>query len=95
MDDSHMSPESVVVWLIEHAETAMGGESLFPVDPVDSDADSLTDEFVDEIPQLEVRFSVTRTSEYILPFYFVSHAKHPPPLPHRRSVQNSQMEAQK
>ncbi|MCL4127825.1 UNVERIFIED_CONTAM: hypothetical protein GTU68_029445, partial [Idotea baltica] len=52
VDDSHLSPEAVVVWLIEHAESTMG-ESLFPVEPVDSDADSLTDEFVDEALQLE------------------------------------------
>ncbi|RXG68739.1 hypothetical protein Avbf_00699 [Armadillidium vulgare] len=52
VDDSHLSPESVVVWLIEHAESTT--DPLFPVESVDSDADSLTDEFADEIPQLEV-----------------------------------------
>ena len=47
------SPESLVVWLIEHSDLAFSDSDSAP-DVLDSDADSLTDEFTDEPPLLEV-----------------------------------------
>ncbi|XP_042876756.1 E3 ubiquitin-protein ligase HERC2-like isoform X6 [Penaeus japonicus] len=46
------SPESLVVWLIEHADLTLSDSDSAP-DVLDSDADSLTDEFNDEPPLLE------------------------------------------
>ncbi|KAK8398901.1 hypothetical protein O3P69_004178 [Scylla paramamosain] len=46
------SPESLVVWLIEHSDLAFSDSDSAP-DVLDSDADSLTDEFTDEPPLLE------------------------------------------
>lgn len=48
------SPESLVVWLIEHADLTLSDSDSAP-DVLDSDADSLTDEFNDEPPLLEVK----------------------------------------
>lgn len=47
------SPESLVVWLIEHNDLALSDSDAAP-DVLDSDADSLTDEFNDDPPLLEV-----------------------------------------
>ncbi|KAK4294466.1 hypothetical protein Pmani_032901 [Petrolisthes manimaculis] len=46
------SPESLVVWLIEHNDLALSDSDAAP-DVLDSDADSLTDEFNDDPPLLE------------------------------------------
>lgn len=42
-----------MVWLIEHNDLALSDSDSAP-DVLDSDADSLTDEFTDEPPLLEV-----------------------------------------
>lgn len=42
-----------MVWLIEHNDLALSDSDTAP-DVLDSDADSLTDEFTDEPPLLEV-----------------------------------------
>lgn len=46
------SPESLVMWLIEHADQALSDSDTAP-EVLDSDADSLTDEFNDDPPVLE------------------------------------------
>ncbi|XP_042217246.1 E3 ubiquitin-protein ligase HERC2-like isoform X2 [Homarus americanus] len=46
------SPESLVVWLIEHADITLSDSDTAP-EVLDSDADSLTDEFNDDPPVLE------------------------------------------
>ncbi|XP_071532835.1 E3 ubiquitin-protein ligase HERC2 isoform X2 [Panulirus ornatus] len=68
------SPESLVVWLIEHADLTLSDSDTAP-EVLDSDADSLTDEFNDDPPLLESppvvevyrkRMEFTSNDEYAL-----------------------------